>query len=79
MTVSSAPEARVRSPIRFRPPGGYALGGSPSSGEAAMPEPERSDQRRAALIAYDLCRRALIPAGSAPGIRVATLAMANPP
>jgi maleamate amidohydrolase len=27
-----------------------------------MPEPERIDRRRAALIAYDVCRRALTPA-----------------
>jgi maleamate amidohydrolase len=27
-----------------------------------MPEPERVDRRRAALIAYDVCRRALTPA-----------------
>ena len=26
-----------------------------------MPEPERIDPRRAALIAYDVCRRALTP------------------
>src|SRR5216683_6227463 len=26
-----------------------------------MPEPERIDRRRAALIAYDVCRRALTP------------------
>ena len=26
-----------------------------------MPEPERLDPRRAALIAYDVCRRALTP------------------
>ena len=30
-----------------------------------MPEPERIDRRRAALIAYDVCRRALIPADPA--------------
>src|ERR1700704_3931559 len=29
--------------------------------EVAMPEPERIDRRRAALIAYDVCRRALAP------------------
>src|SRR5258707_5382685 len=29
--------------------------------EVAMPEPERIDQRRAALVAYDVCRRALAP------------------
>src|SRR5438128_7134906 len=27
----------------------------------AMPEPERIDRRRAALVAYDVCRRALAP------------------
>ena len=32
-----------------------------------MPEPERIDRRRAALIAYDVCRRALTP--SDPGRR----------
>ena len=30
-----------------------------------MPEPERIDRRRAALIAYDVCRRALGPADPA--------------
>jgi maleamate amidohydrolase len=30
-----------------------------------MPEPERIDQRRVALIAYDVCRRALTPADPA--------------
>ena len=30
-----------------------------------MPEPERIDRRRAALIAYDVCRRALAPADPA--------------
>jgi nicotinamidase-related amidase len=34
-----------------------------------MPEPERIDRRRAALIAYDVCRRALIP--SDPARRIA--------
>ena len=40
-----------------------------------MPEPERIDRRRAALIAYDVCRRALTPSdpgaanGDAPGAR----------
>jgi maleamate amidohydrolase len=34
-----------------------------------MPEPERIDRRRAALIAYDVCRRALAP--SDPARRVA--------
>jgi maleamate amidohydrolase len=29
-----------------------------------MPEPERVDRRRTALIAYDVCRRALIPSDS---------------
>jgi maleamate amidohydrolase len=29
--------------------------------DAAMPEPERLDRRRTALIAYDVCRRALTP------------------
>jgi maleamate amidohydrolase len=33
--------------------------------EIAMPEPERIDRRRAALIAYDVCRRALTPADPA--------------
>jgi nicotinamidase-related amidase len=32
------------------------------SEEIAMPEPELLDRRRTALIAYDVCRRALIPA-----------------
>src|ERR1044072_6153142 len=35
--------------------------------EVAMPEPERIDRRRTALIAYDVCRRALTP--SDPGRR----------
>src|ERR1700694_2514971 len=30
-----------------------------------MPEPERIDPRRAALIAYDVCRRALTPSDPA--------------
>jgi hypothetical protein len=30
-----------------------------------MPEPERTDRRRAALIAYDVCRRALTPSDPA--------------
>jgi maleamate amidohydrolase len=30
-----------------------------------MPEPERIDRRRAALVAYDVCRRALTPADPA--------------
>ena len=30
-----------------------------------MPEPERIDRRRTALIAYDVCRRALVPADAA--------------
>ncbi len=30
-----------------------------------MPEPERIDRRRAALIAYDVCQRALVPADPA--------------
>ena len=30
-----------------------------------MPEPEHIDRRRAALIAYDVCRRALTPADPA--------------
>src|ERR1700716_3045962 len=30
-----------------------------------MPDPERIDRRRAALIAYDVCRRALAPADPA--------------
>jgi nicotinamidase-related amidase len=30
-----------------------------------MPEPEHIDRRRAALIAYDVCRRALTPSDSA--------------
>src|SRR5215470_3750977 len=33
--------------------------------EAAMPEPERLERRRAALIAYDVCRRALTPSDPA--------------
>jgi maleamate amidohydrolase len=33
--------------------------------EVAMPEPERIDPRRAALIAYDVCRRALTPSDPA--------------
>src|SRR5438046_10067819 len=33
--------------------------------EVAMPEPERIDRRRAALIAYDVCRRALAPSDAA--------------
>src|SRR5204862_7980986 len=33
--------------------------------EIAMPEPERIDRRRAALIDYDVCRRALTPADPA--------------
>jgi len=33
--------------------------------EVAMPEPERIDRRRAALIAYDICRRALAPSDPA--------------
>ena len=30
-----------------------------------MPEPERIDRRRAALVAYDVCRRALAPSDPA--------------
>ncbi len=30
-----------------------------------MPEPERLDRRRTALVAYDVCRRAFIPAAAA--------------
>ena len=30
-----------------------------------MPEPERIDRRRTALIAYDVCRRALTPSDPA--------------
>ena len=30
-----------------------------------MPEPDRIDRRRAALIAYDVCRRALAPSDPA--------------
>jgi len=30
-----------------------------------MPEPQRIDRRRAALIAYDVCRRALTPSDPA--------------
>lgn len=30
-----------------------------------MPEPERLDRRRTALVAYDVCRRALVPADPA--------------
>src|SRR5207244_10496645 len=33
--------------------------------EVAMPEPERIDRRRAALVAYDVCRRALAPSDPA--------------
>jgi maleamate amidohydrolase len=33
--------------------------------EVAIPEPERLDRRRTALIAYDVCRRALTPADPA--------------
>src|SRR6266849_9998527 len=33
--------------------------------EVAMPEPERIDRRRTALIAYDVCRRALVPSDPA--------------
>src|SRR6476660_9416186 len=33
--------------------------------EVAMPEPERIDRRRAALVAYDVCRRALTPSDPA--------------
>src|SRR5258707_2384155 len=33
--------------------------------EVAMPKPERIDRRRAALIAYDVCRRALAPSDPA--------------
>src|SRR6202158_3583479 len=33
--------------------------------EVAMPEPDRIDRRRAALIAYDVCRRALTPSDPA--------------
>src|ERR1700679_255694 len=33
--------------------------------EDAMPEPERIDRRRVALVAYDVCRRALTPADPA--------------
>jgi hypothetical protein len=33
--------------------------------ELAMPEPGRIDRRRAALIAYDVCRRALTPSDPA--------------
>src|SRR5437667_9667189 len=36
-----------------------------SAEEVAMPEPERIDRRRAALIAYDVCRRALAPSDPA--------------
>ena len=38
---------------------------SRSPEEIPMPEPERIDRRRAALIAYDVCRRALAPADPA--------------
>jgi len=37
--------------------------------EAAMPEPERIERRRVALVAYDVCRRAFAPAD--PGRRAA--------
>src|ERR1700736_6509513 len=33
--------------------------------EVATPEPERIDRRRAALVAYDVCRRALAPSDPA--------------
>src|SRR5437660_2271138 len=36
-----------------------------SAEEIAMPEPECIDRRRAALIAYDVCRRALTPSDPA--------------
>src|SRR5437660_8509661 len=36
-----------------------------SAEEIAMPEPECIDPRRAALIAYDVCRRALTPSDPA--------------
>jgi nicotinamidase-related amidase len=36
-----------------------------SAEEVATPEPERIDRRRAALIAYDVCRRALAPSDPA--------------
>ena len=32
-----------------------------------MPEPEQIDRRRTALIAYDVCRRALTPSDPARG------------
>jgi maleamate amidohydrolase len=37
----------------------------PSPEEVAMPEPERINRRRTALIAYDVCRRALAPSDPA--------------
>src|SRR6266852_6362837 len=45
------------------PAGG--LRSRPSPEEVAMPQPERIDRRRAALIAYDVCRRALVPSDPA--------------
>jgi hypothetical protein len=42
---------------------GNALSLSPE--ELAMPDPEHIDPRRAALIAYDVCRRALTPSDPA--------------
>src|SRR5713226_10781 len=42
---------------------GNAVSLSPE--EVAMPEPERIDRRRAALVAYDVCRRALAPSDPA--------------
>jgi hypothetical protein len=46
-------------------PGTYGNAVSLSPEEVAIPEPERIDRRRAALIAYDVCRRALAPSDPA--------------
>ena len=43
----------------------YGDGVSRSTEEVAMAEPERIDARRTALIAYDVCRRALAPSDPA--------------
>jgi hypothetical protein len=41
-----------------------------------MPEPEHIDRRRAALVAYDVCRRALVPSDPA---RRAAMALCSMP
>src|SRR5215831_16464662 len=43
----------------FRPPGGYADAVSSRLEEVAMAGPEHIDRRLVALIAWDVCRRAL--------------------